>query len=137
MDQAVERKPRQQVPGLIPAEEMGRRFRTAMDRAGIRSQADAMRIIQKAVPGTTIGRADLCSLYRGYTMPRIDRLMTLVVILGLDMTILFREGFDGEGRPISRTSHPDLFRSGYRVHQRIEEALQGDGGEDGDGPSRN
>lgn len=134
MVDVVERKPKKQVPGLIPADELARRFRVAMERAGYHTQADVLRAIRKAVPGTTIGRSDICNLCNGYKMPRIDRLLTILVAVGLDMTILFREGFDGEGRAISRTSHPDLFRSGYRRHQRIEEAIHGSSDEDDDRP---
>lgn len=136
MVDVVERKPKKQVPGLILAEELARRFRIARQRAGYKSQADVLRAIRKAVPGTTIGRSDICNLENGYKMPRIDRLLTIIVAIGLDMTILFREGFDEEGRPISRTSHPDLFRSGYRRHPRveIEKALQGFSDGDDDRP---
>jgi hypothetical protein len=108
------RKESNRLPGMVDARVLGMRVRQALRQAGYVSQAEAVRAIQKAVPGSKFGKQDLSALIRGKRMPLADRVLTLAVMLGLDLKILYPEAFDAHGRPITPMSHPDLFRGGCR-----------------------
>jgi hypothetical protein len=119
------RQGKRQLPMPFDAEEMGRRFKEAMNDAGWLKQEDAVRAIRLAVPGTRFGKSDISALIGGYKMPQPDRLMAMIFLLGLDLRIIFKECFDDDdpyGHPVTRRSHPWLFIKGPR---RLEWKRQG------------
>lgn len=130
----VKRKNRQ-LPSPITAKELGRRFRRALQQAGYESQSSVIDAIRLAFPGTTFGPSTLSAMIQGYKLPQIDRMLAIVLVLGLDIRIVFREAFDGYGDAITRQSHPLWFdREGLRASMRQER--QGSDLKTGE-PSRN
>lgn len=100
-------KVRRQLPRLWDAKVMGSRLRRAMQAAGYRTQAQAIRKIQAAVPGTRFSRSEMSALVNGYKEPMTGRLLVIAYILGLDIRILFPEFFASEGASLTRRSrHP-------------------------------
>jgi transcriptional regulator with XRE-family HTH domain len=119
----MDRTRKKQIPDLISAEEMGRRFSMALKMRGL-SQTAAINRLRKAFQDTRIGRAEMSSLCRGYKMPRLGRLLTIALALGLDLRVLFREAFDEKSRLVTPGTHPEAFRSGLRssILVRLQES---------------
>jgi hypothetical protein len=104
-----------QIPPLFDPHEFAARFRYALTEAGWDNHADAIRALERAIPGIEVTRGNFSNLMTSGKLPRADRLLTIVSVLGLDLKTLFPEAFDREGRTISRQTHAALFSRGYRV----------------------
>jgi hypothetical protein len=111
----VVRTRKTQIPPLFDPHEFAARFRYALTEAGWNNHADAIRALERAIPGIEVTRGNFSNLMTSGKLPRADRLLTIVSVLGLDLKTLFPEAFDREGKTISRQTHAALFSQGYRV----------------------